>query len=119
MGIVQRSTLHGGNSSLRHPGWRGARRAPCQMSNYLTIPEVAARVRCEHRVIRKAIHRGELEAAMIGARWLIREEAVDAWFEARTARRAAPVRQRATPRARPTTEGQRSVARLREMERDH
>jgi excisionase family DNA binding protein len=85
--------------------------------HYLTIPEVAARMRCDHRVVRKAIHRGELEAAKIGERWLIREEAVDAWFEARTARRAAPVRQRAAPRARPTTEGQRSVARLREMER--
>jgi excisionase family DNA binding protein len=53
------------------------------MSCYLTIPEVAERMRCEHRTVRRAIRRGELEAAMIGGRWLVREVAVEAWFELR------------------------------------
>ncbi len=53
------------------------------MSAILTIQEVAERMRCEHRTVRRAIKTGQLEAALIGGRWLVREEAVDAWFESR------------------------------------
>jgi excisionase family DNA binding protein len=49
---------------------------------YLTVQEVADRMRCEHRTVRRAIRSGEVQAARIGGRWLIPEDAVDAWFEA-------------------------------------
>jgi excisionase family DNA binding protein len=55
------------------------------MSAILTIQEVAERMRCEHRTVRRAIRSGELEAALIGGRWLVREEAVDEWFRSRCA----------------------------------
>ena len=92
------------------------------MTVYLTIREVAERMRCEHRTVRRAIHNKELEAAMIGGRWLIREDAVDAWFDFRrdAARRGAgrtpPGRGRLV---RPSsTDGGRagSVARLKAIE---
>jgi excisionase family DNA binding protein len=47
------------------------------MGAILTIQEVAERMRCEHRTVRRAIRSGELEAALIGGKWLVREEAVD------------------------------------------
>jgi excisionase family DNA binding protein len=53
------------------------------MSVILTVQEVAQRMRCEHRTVRRAIRSGELEAALIGGKWLVREEAVDAWFRSR------------------------------------
>lgn len=43
------------------------------MSRFLTVQEVADQMRCEHRTVRRAIKRGELEAALIGGRWLVRE----------------------------------------------
>ncbi len=55
------------------------------MTTILTVQEVAERMRCEHRTVRRAIRSGELEAALIGGKWLVREEAVDAWFRARCA----------------------------------
>jgi excisionase family DNA binding protein len=61
---------------------------------YLTVDEVAERMRCEHRTVRRAIHAGDLEAAMIGGKWLIRQEAVDAWFDAR---RTGPRQQASQP----------------------
>lgn len=90
------------------------------MSAFLTVDEVAERMRCEHRTVRRAIHAGELEAAMIGGKWLVREEAVDAWFEARAHRAKFPVsetRQR-PPRA-PSPAGRDRVGsrdRLKAME---
>jgi excisionase family DNA binding protein len=53
------------------------------VSRFLTVQEVADQMRCEHRTVRRAIKRGELEAALIGGRWLVRESAVEAWFESR------------------------------------
>ena len=50
----------------------------------MTVDQVADYIRAEHRTVRRAIHAGELEAAMIGGRWLMREDAVEAWFQART-----------------------------------
>jgi excisionase family DNA binding protein len=55
------------------------------MGAILTIQEVAERMRCEHRTVRRAIRSGELEAALIGGKWLVREEAVDDWFRSRCA----------------------------------
>jgi excisionase family DNA binding protein len=36
------------------------------MGAILTVQEVAERMRCEHRSVRRAIRSGELEAALIG-----------------------------------------------------
>lgn len=51
------------------------------MGAILTVQEVAERMRCEHRTVRRAIKSGELEAALIGGKWLVREEAVDSGFD--------------------------------------
>lgn len=88
------------------------------MGAILTIQEVAERMRCEHRTVRRAIRSGELEAALIGGKWLVREEAVDVWFRSRCAlpnpfSQAAPARERASSK-RP--DGSASVERLRAME---
>ena len=61
------------------------------MSAILTVQQVAQRMRCEHRTVRRAIRSGELEAAFIGGGWLVREEAVDDWFRSRC---ASPTRYR-------------------------
>lgn len=89
------------------------------MSAILTVQEVAQRMRCEHRTVRRAIRSGELEAAFIGGRWLVREEAVDDWFRSRC---ASPNQFSKAPRARTPRAGSRradgtaSVERLRAME---
>lgn len=88
------------------------------MSAYLTVQEVADRMRCEHRTVRRAIRSGELEAALIGGKWVIREEAVEAWFDARTAcAEPPPARSRAarTPPRQADRPG--SVARLQAINR--
>jgi len=89
------------------------------MQAILTIQEVAERMRCEHRTVRRAIRSGELEAALIGGRWLVREDAVDAWFSSRCASPPLPPRSR---RGRPPLTVNRhpdrpgSVERLQAME---
>jgi excisionase family DNA binding protein len=89
------------------------------MGAILTIQEVAERMRCEHRTVRRAIRSGELEAALIGGKWLVREEAVDAWFRSRC---AAPTPFQQSPRTRPPRVRSRragatgSVERLQAME---
>jgi len=89
------------------------------MGAILTVQEVAERMRCEHRTVRRAIRSGELEAALIGGKWLVREEAVDAWFRSRC---AAPNPFSQSPRSRPKRAGSRrsdstaSVERLQAME---
>ena len=55
------------------------------MGAILTVQEVAERMRCEHRTVRRAIRSGELEGALIGGKWLVREEAVDEWCRSRCA----------------------------------
>lgn len=102
-------------------GWPVRRWCSYQMiTPYLTIQQVAELMHADHRVVRKAIKRGDLEAAYIGGRYLIREEAVEEWFERRRANPTGPPvqRRRAPSRPRQNTEGQRSVARLRAMQRD-
>jgi len=60
------------------------------MRRFLTIDEVSKLVRCEHRTVRRAIKRGELDAALIGGKWLVRPGAVDSWFESRRPSLAPP-----------------------------
>jgi excisionase family DNA binding protein len=89
------------------------------MGAILTVQEVAERMRCEHRTVRRAIRSGELEAALIGGKWLVREEAVDDWFRSRCAP-PNPFSQspRRTPRAGSRrSDGTASVERLQAMER--
>jgi len=70
------------------------------MGAILTVQEVAQRMRCEHRTVRRAIRSGELEVALIGGKWLVREEAVDDWFRSRCASpNPFSQSQRRTPRA--------------------
>ncbi len=90
------------------------------MSAILTVQEVAERLRCEHRTVRRAIRSGELEAALIGGKWLVREQAVDDWFRSRCASRS-PFSQ--SPRARAPriggsrrSDGVASAERLKAME---
>ncbi|MGH2872678.1 MAG: helix-turn-helix domain-containing protein [Solirubrobacteraceae bacterium] len=89
------------------------------MGAILTVQEVAERMRCEHRTVRRAIRSGELEAALIGGKWLVREEAVDAWFRSRCAL-PTPFSQSPrprTPRAGSNrSDGTASVERLQAME---
>jgi excisionase family DNA binding protein len=89
------------------------------MNDYLTVHEVAERMRCEHRTVRRAIRAGHLEAAMIGGRWLIRAGAVDAWFDSKRVAPPTPRRERSfAPRRDTTAERDRrgSVARLKTIE---
>jgi excisionase family DNA binding protein len=89
------------------------------MGTILTVQEVAERMRCEHRTVRRAIRSGELEAALIGGKWLVREAAVDDWFQSRC---ASPSPFSRSPRPRPPRTGARrsdataSVERLQAME---
>jgi excisionase family DNA binding protein len=90
------------------------------MGAILTIQEVAERMRCEHRTVRRAIKSGELEAALIGGKWLVREEAVDEWFRSRCAlpipfSQPAQARGRRAGPKRPDRPA--SVERLRAMDR--
>jgi excisionase family DNA binding protein len=48
----------------------------------LTVQEVADIARCEHRTVRRAIRAGELRASLIGGRWIVKNTAVEEWFEA-------------------------------------
>jgi excisionase family DNA binding protein len=89
------------------------------MGAILTIQEVAQRMRCEHRTVRRAIRSGELEAALIGGKWLVREEAVDAWFHARCATPspfATALRARTPRQVSRRADGPGSVERLKRME---
>ncbi len=76
-------------------------------------------MRCEHRTVRRAIRSGELEAALIGGKWLVREEAVDDWFRSRCAspEPVLAVPAAAQPRAGSRrSDGTASVERLQAME---
>ncbi len=89
------------------------------MGEILTIQEVAERMRCEHRTVRRAIRSGELEAALIGGKWLVREEAVDAWFRSHCAWPnpfSRPSRARTARTGPKRSGGTASVERLQAME---
>ena len=89
------------------------------MGAILTVQEVAERMRCEHRTVRRATKSGELEGALIGGKWLVREEAVDAWFRSRCASAdlfSSPVRARARRVGANRSDRVASVERLQAME---
>ena len=50
-------------------------------SPYLTVQEVAELTRCEHRTVRRAIREGELQASLIGGRWIVKDTAVEEWID--------------------------------------
>ena len=85
-------------------------------SPYLTIPEVAALARCEHKAIRNAIHAGALPAFRPAQRLLVREQDARAWIESRPVSRSAPAPRGFRARARRHVRVG-SVARLLEIER--
>lgn len=91
------------------------------MAVYLTVREVAAMARCEHKSVRRAIVAGRLRAFRPANKLLIREDDAYAWIEERPAHTSAshPGLQRAPSRPRRTLASQRpgSVADLREIER--
>lgn len=83
---------------------------------YLTVEEVAALARCEHKAIRHAVHSGALPAFRTAARILIREADAIAWIESRPARQAAPAQRRRRAKQRRQAPG--SVASLRALDRE-
>jgi excisionase family DNA binding protein len=89
---------------------------------YLTVHEVAAMARCEHKSVRRAIASGRLRAFRPTTRLLIRDDDARAWIEARPVATTvlAPSRRRAPsrPRRTPQSQSHGSVADLREIERE-
>jgi excisionase family DNA binding protein len=81
---------------------------------YLTVQEVAALARCEHKAVRRAIANGQLSAFRPAKRLLIRDDDAHAWIEGRPAFKpnAAP-----KPRGRTGQRERDSVAKLRDLER--
>lgn len=64
------------------------------MSQNLTVPEVADRLRCKPWTVRRLINdTNGLRASFIGGRWLVTEDDLTAYQESQ-ANRAAPVRRR-------------------------
>ncbi len=62
------------------------------MSDLLTADELAARWRCEPESVTAAIRRGELRASKIAGRWLVTEDDVAAYMQARA--NVAPTKKR-------------------------
>ncbi len=56
---------------------------------YLTVPEVAALARCEHKAVRRAIASGLLVAFRPAHKLLVRELDARAWIESRPVRVSA------------------------------
>jgi excisionase family DNA binding protein len=91
------------------------------MTAYLTVREVAAMARCEHKSVRRAIAAGRLRAFQPTNKLLIREDDAYAWIESRPVSLTGSIPNlRSTPsRQRPMVGSQRpgSVDDLREIER--
>lgn len=83
---------------------------------YLTVREVAALARCEHKAVRRAIAAGHLIAFQPAKKLLIREDDARAWIEGRPASAPARAPHRGIRRVRPAGPG--AVAKLREIERE-
>lgn len=101
-------------------GHGGTLAATNNVAAYLTVREVAALARCEHKSVRRAIAAGRLCAFQPTNRLLIREDDAYSWIESRpVARTLSPSDQRRTAgRQRRTPGSQRpgSVGDLREIE---
>jgi excisionase family DNA binding protein len=83
---------------------------------YLTVQEVAALARCEHKAVRRAIAGGHLIAFQPAKKLLIREDDARAWIEGRPT--SAQTRVPRPGRRRRGPSGPASVAKLREIERE-
>src|SRR5271170_5113909 len=70
-------------------GREGILWATNNMTVYLTVHEVAAMARCEHKSVRRAIAAGRLRAFQPNNKLLIREDDACGWIEGRPAARAA------------------------------
>jgi excisionase family DNA binding protein len=86
-----------------------------QRQAYLTVREVAALPRCEHKFVRRAIDAGDLRAFMVAGKLLVRDDDARTWIESRPVKRGTRAPTTAHLRAR---SGPGSVAKLREMERE-
>jgi excisionase family DNA binding protein len=115
---------HPGSASVGPDAIDGHDRTLAATNNvaaYLTVREVAALARCEHKSVRRAIAAGRLRAFQPTNRLLIREDDAYAWIEGQlVARTVSPSdRRRAAGRQRRAPQSQRpgSVGDLREIER--
>jgi excisionase family DNA binding protein len=91
-----------------------------RMTVYLTVREVAAMARCEHKSVRRAIGQGRLLAFRPANKLLIREDDAEAWIEGRPALASsgsAKRSRRGSLRVAKGSQGPGSVAELREIER--
>ncbi len=92
-----------------------------RMTVYLTVREVAAMARCEHKSVRRAIGQGRLPAFRPANKLLIREDDAEAWIEGRPALAssgsATRSSRRGALRVAKGSQGPGSVAELREIER--
>ncbi|HEY4895672.1 MAG TPA: helix-turn-helix domain-containing protein [Solirubrobacteraceae bacterium] len=91
------------------------------MSVYLTVREVAALARCEHKSVRRAIVAGRLRAFQPTNKLLIREDDAYAWIEDRPVSPRVPPSAGSHGQSRPRRPQQSnrpgSVSDLREIER--
>jgi excisionase family DNA binding protein len=83
---------------------------------YLTVPEVAALARCEHKTVRRAISDGRLRAFQPTHRVLIREDDAQDWIEGRAAAVAGKPMLARRHASRRTRTGRGSVADLKAIE---
>lgn len=60
----------------------------------LTVPEVAAHLRCTDWTVRVMARRGDLRASLIGGRWLFQPSDVQAYLDERENRPVARRRRR-------------------------
>jgi excisionase family DNA binding protein len=85
---------------------------------YLTVREVAALARCEHKAVRRAIHLGHLKAFQPANKLLVRQQDAQAWVESRPWQApSSGIRPGQPTRHRPSNAAAGSVAKLREIER--
>ncbi|MGH8163602.1 MAG: helix-turn-helix domain-containing protein [Rhodanobacteraceae bacterium] len=84
---------------------------------YLTVREVAAMARCEHKTVRRAIADGRLRGFQPARRVLIREDDARDWIEGRVAAPASPPTPVPRRTSRRTRGGRGSVADLKAIER--
>ena len=96
----------------QHAGRATTERPPL----YLTVKEVAALARCEHKAVRRAIHLGHLQAFQPANKLLVREDDAHAWIQSRPLRIEPPDQRSPRPRrgGLPAAE---HVAKLRDLER--
>jgi hypothetical protein len=83
---------------------------------YLTVNEVAAIARCEHKSVRRAIHLGQLRAFQPANKLLILEQDAHLWIQSRPPMLVAPLAERPSRLRRPVRPSAGSVDKLRAVE---